>query len=339
MASLVPNPRSDARANLLPHPHTSTLTPRSSKPHPHTPHPHPTRPTRTHPPQLRGGVRWHGGICLVQPHRRKRNASPHPEGIDHNIVPLVLKKDGKLVAEDVGSSWAYIDQETDGGAWILVGNNCQNGAFNVNHLNAEPPLSPLNGGLRGGGGGGGCPNRLNPHHTCNKFCLQKWGDATRQQPRQRPGEDAHPLGKMFAVDVPEADMFANQLTGGFTVTLKKKDGGLGLLLRSRRPSKKHKQLADDREVVFVKTVKAGGSADHSGKIEVNDVITHVNGKAVINNSLSDVRDMVRGGAKRHGGKNGGRRGRGRGWGIKWSGCGGEGVGTWARGRGAGGVQG
>ena len=78
------------------------------------------------------------------------------------------------------------------------------------------------------------------------------------------------------------------------MTLKKKDGGLGLLLRSRRPSKKHKQLADDREVVFVKTVKAGGSADHSGKIEANDVITHVNGKAVINNRLRDVADTVRG---------------------------------------------
>jgi len=32
-------------------------------------------------------------------------------------------------------------------------------------------------GKRGGEGGGGCPNRFNPHHTCNKFCLQKWGEA------------------------------------------------------------------------------------------------------------------------------------------------------------------
>jgi C-terminal processing protease CtpA/Prc len=91
----------------------------------------------------------------------------------------------------------------------------------------------------------------------------------------------------LAADVREADVFANLPTGGFTVTLDKKDGGLGMLLRD-------KQLADDRVVVFVKTVKAGGSADHSGKIEANDVITHVNGKSVINNRLRDVADTVRG---------------------------------------------
>ena len=75
----------------------------------------------------------------------------------------------------------------------------------------------------------------------------------------------------------------------------KEDGGLGMLLRE-------KQLADDRVVVFVKTMKAGGSADHSGKIEANDVITHVNGEAVINNRAKDVTDMVRGGVKWCGGE-------------------------------------
>jgi C-terminal processing protease CtpA/Prc len=44
----------------------------------------------------------------------------------------------------------------------------------------------------------------------------------------------------------------------------------------------------------VKTVKPGGSADHSGKVEANDVITHLNGKQVINCRL-DVVVEVRGG--------------------------------------------
>ena len=103
------------------------------------------------------------------------------------------------------------------------------------------------------------------------------------------GQDAPPpgaTGRGPASRRPR-DVFANLATGGFTVTLDKKDGGLGILLRDR-------QLANDCVIAFVMALKAGASADLSGKIEANDVITHVNGKTVTNTRVRDISDTVRG---------------------------------------------